>query len=293
MFYIRFISKFLFLLFLCIDVFPDEVDYYSPENLLRFADHLYQQGDYVRSIKEYERYMFSCPNNPDEALYKIGICYRYADDIDKAIDAFQRIVKENPNSNLKFSANFQIGYSYFISGQYKNSQDYTFGLLKDELTSDQLKKLHILLALNYLGQRKWQLANNILNISPSGPSNDQNIDRIMSDLRRLSSEGITRKHKSRFWASFMSAIIPGAGKIYCGQYGNGLFSFMTVSSVGFIAYSGFKRDGIKSVRGWIFGSLFPIFYFGNIYGSGISALAYNDCIESKIITRLPKLPDDW
>lgn len=283
----------LFPIFLYVNVFSDEIDYYSPQNLLKFADHLYEQGDYIRSAKEYERYMLSCPSESDKALHKIGLCYRHTENIDKAINAFQKIIIEYPNSELKFSANFQIGYSYFVSGQYKGSQDYAFSLLKDGLTVDQLKKIHILIALNHLKQREWQQANSILDDAPDQSSEDQNIDKILSDLKRLSLDGINRKHKSRFWASFMSAIIPGTGKVYCGQYGNGFYSFITVSSIGFIAYSGFKENGIKSIKGWIFGGLFPIFYFGNIYGSGISALAYNDYVENEIIIRLPMLPDDW
>ncbi|MGB9595561.1 MAG: tetratricopeptide repeat protein [Candidatus Poribacteria bacterium] len=293
MLYKKFISAFLFPIFLCINTFSDEIDYYSPENLLKFADHLYQQGDYIRSAKEYERYMLSCPSESDKALHKIGLCYRHTENIDKAIYSFQKIANEYPNSEFKFSANFQIGYSYFVSGQYKKSQDYTLNLLKDGLTVDQRKKLYVLLALNYLKQKEWQQANSVFNDALDQPSEDQYIDKILSDLKRLSLDGINRKHKSRFWASLMSAIIPGTGKVYCEQYGNGLYSFITVGSIGFIAYKGFKENGIKSIKGWIFGSIFPIFYFGNIYGSGISALAYNDYVENEIIVRLPILPDDW
>lgn len=298
MFYKELLKSPLFILFLllaclCINAFSDDIDYYSPENILKFADNLYQQGDYIRSAKEYERYMISCPDDSDKALYKIGLCYRHTNNIDKAISIFQKIINEYPNSELKFSANFQIGYTYFISGQYKNSQSHIYDLSKRELTINQRKKLDILSALNHLKQREWRLANELIRNSPDQLSEDQNIDRILSDLKKISFDGVNRKHKSRFWASFMSAIVPGMGKIYCQQYGNGFFSFITVSSTGFLAYNGFKENGLKSVKGWIFGSLFSIFYAGNIYGSGISALAYNDYVESEIIMRLPVLPDDW
>jgi tetratricopeptide (TPR) repeat protein len=296
------VSCILYLFFCsCLCVFSDDINYYSPENILKFADYLYQQGDYERSAKEYERYMLSSPQESDKALYKVGLCYRHAEDSNEAISVFQKIINDYPNedrkseilSDLKFSANYQISYSYFISGKYKESQNHVSNLLKDDLTIIQRRKLEIMLALNYLKQRQWQSANKLFDISLSESSQNQAIDRILADLQKLSLDGINRKHKSRFLASLMSAIVPGTGKIYCKQYGNGFFSFITVSSTGFLAYKGFEESGMRSAKGWIFGSLFAVFYAGNIYGSGISALAYNDQIENDVILRLPSLPDDW
>jgi tetratricopeptide (TPR) repeat protein len=295
----------IYILFLflssCLCVFSSDIDYYSPENILKFADYLYQQGDYERSAKEYERYMLSSSHESDKALYRVGLCYRHSEDLNEAISAFQKIINDYPNedrkseilSDLKFSANYQISYSYFISGKYKESLNHASNLLKDDLTIKQQRKLEIILFLNYLKQRQWQLAKRLSDISLHESSQDQAINRILADLQRLSLDGINRKHKSRFLAGLMSAIVPGTGKVYCEQYGNGFFSFITVSSTGFLAYKGFEESGMRSVKGWIFGSLFAIFYAGNIYGSGISALAYNDHIENDIILRLPSLPDDW
>jgi tetratricopeptide (TPR) repeat protein len=284
------VSCILYLLFSpCICVFASDIDYYSPENILKFADYLYQQSDYERSAKEYERYMLSYPQNSDKALYRIGLCYRYLNNTKEAINTFQKIINDYPNSNLKFSTNYQISYSYFVFGQYKESQNYASNLLKDDLTIDQREKLEIILALNYLKQRQWQSANKLL--APYKSSQNQAVDRVLADLQKLSTDGINRKHKSRFLASLMSAIVPGTGKIYCEQYGNGFFSFITVGSTGFLAYRGFEESGMRSVKGWIFGSLFAVFYAGNIYCSGISALAYNDYTQNEIILRLPTLSE--
>jgi len=282
----------LFFISSCICIFSGEIDYYSPENIIKFADYLYQQGDYLRSAKEYERYMLSSPDNSDKALYRIGLCYRHAENTDKAINTFQKILNDYPDSDLKFSANIQISYSYFIIGQYKESQRHASDLLKNDPTLDQRKKIEVVLALNHLKQREWQLANRLLDTSSDQLSSDQTINRILADLRRISFDGVNRKHKSRLLASLMSTIVPGTGKIYCQQYGNGFFSFITASSTGFLAYRGFREDGIQSVKGWVFGSLFSLFYAGNIYGSGISALAYNDHVEREILMRLPILPND-
>ena len=36
----------------------ERLDYYSPENVHKFADFLYEQGDYLRAAGEYQRYLF-------------------------------------------------------------------------------------------------------------------------------------------------------------------------------------------------------------------------------------------
>jgi len=277
---------------LCFMVSSSEaVDYYSAENVLKFADYLYQEGDYLRSAKEYERLMQVSPQNSDNALYKIGLCYRHAGDTQKAIDFFQRIEKEYPKSDFKFSANYQIGYSYLLSGQYKESEKYISQVLK-ESEGEKRQKLEILLALSYLNQRQWRSADNLLN-STSTSSEDKVTENIMLELKDRSQEGVNIKRKSRFLASLMSVIIPGSGKIYSKQFGNGIFSFVLTGTTGLLAWNGFRENGIRSVKGWIFGSLCTVFYAGNIYGSGISALAYNRQAETDILMRLPSLSDDW
>jgi tetratricopeptide (TPR) repeat protein len=265
-------------------------DYYSAENVHKFAEYLYQEGDYVRSAKEYERYLRNSPQEVDETLFRIGLCYRHAGDAQKAIDFFQRITKEYPQSDFKFSANYQISYTYFLSGQYKESIGYIEQVLK-ETEGEKRQKLETLLALNYLNQRQWRSASNLLD-SVKMPLEDKVTENIILELKDRSQEGINLKPKSRLLASLMSAILPGTGKIYSKQFGNGIFSLVLVGTTGLLAWDGFRENGIHSVRGWIFGSLCSIFYTGNIYGSGISALAYNRQAETDIIMRLPSLSDE-
>jgi len=262
-------------------------DYYSAENVHKFAEYLYQEGDYVRAAKEYERYLLNSPQGADEALFRIALCYRQAGDTQKAIDFFQRITKEYPKSDFKFSANYQISYTYFLSGQYKESTIYIEQVLK-ETEGEKRQKLETLLAFNYLNQRQWRSASNLLN-SVKMPLEDKVTENIMLELKDRSREGINLKRKSRFLASLMSAILPGFGKIYSKQFGNGIFSFVLVGTTGLLAWDGFRENGVKSVKGWIFGSLCSVFYTGNIYGSGISALAYNRQAETDIIMRLPSI----
>ena len=54
----RFKLTLLIFFMLVAGVAAAEVDYYSPENVLQFADFLFEEGDYLRAAGEYQRYLY-------------------------------------------------------------------------------------------------------------------------------------------------------------------------------------------------------------------------------------------
>jgi TM2 domain-containing membrane protein YozV len=83
-------------------------------------------------------------------------------------------------------------------------------------------------------------------------------------------------------AGFLSAIIPGLGKIYAQRTVDGLYSLLTIGLAGWQAYDGFHKDGLSSFKGWAFGVLGSILYIGNIYGSAVSVQIHNVRIRQKL-----------
>ncbi len=79
--------------------------------------------------------------------------------------------------------------------------------------------------------------------------------------------------KSPLFAGILSAIFPGAGRIYTGDYGEAVASMVLTGIFGYLAVSnfidGYPRSGI------IFSSIALFFNAGNIYGSVLSAKTYN------------------
>jgi TM2 domain-containing membrane protein YozV len=78
------------------------------------------------------------------------------------------------------------------------------------------------------------------------------------------------RKKSLFMAGTLSAIIPGLGKVYAGKTGEGISSFLLISFLGAITAENYIKAGPKNFKTITFGSLFTIFYIGNIYGSVVS-----------------------
>jgi hypothetical protein len=78
------------------------------------------------------------------------------------------------------------------------------------------------------------------------------------------------KKKSPLLAGIYSAIIPGAGKIYAGKKSQGIGSFFPVLSLAALTWEAYNKGGVKSARFITFGSLFSLFYAGNIWGSVVA-----------------------
>jgi hypothetical protein len=84
------------------------------------------------------------------------------------------------------------------------------------------------------------------------------------------------RQKSPFVAGLFSAVVPGLGKIYAGQIGEGVASFLTVGSLAAITAENWIKNGFLDWRTITFGTFFSIFYIGNIAGSVVSIKVYRN-----------------
>jgi TM2 domain-containing membrane protein YozV len=86
------------------------------------------------------------------------------------------------------------------------------------------------------------------------------------------------------FASLLSALIPGLGKVYSNEISDGIFSFLATGLLSYLAYDNFKAD--HRFRGWLFTGLASIFYVGNIYGSYAAAQIFNAQVKYDFNLRL-------
>lgn len=78
------------------------------------------------------------------------------------------------------------------------------------------------------------------------------------------------KRKSALLAGTLSAIVPGLGKVYVGNNGQALASFLTCGLMGAVAAENYVHFGIKHPQTIFFTGIFGLFYIGNIWGSAVS-----------------------
>jgi len=261
-----------------------QVDYFAPSSVYEFAEYLYQEEDYLRAAGEFQRYLLLAGTSEgnDSTLFKIGMCYRLGKHPRKAINYFKRIVDKNPQSGFKDQASYQIAYSYFETGQYSQSTHYI-----DEhyaQSSEYRGKLRNLLVVNHLYLKEWRKA---YNISSSFLNSKYDFsDSLIIVLNRLALGGTQLPYKSTIKAGVMSSLVPGTGKMYAHRFNDGLYSLLTIGLAGWQAYDGFSKDGTRSAKGWIYGTLGTVFYLGNIYGSVVAVRIHNQRIEDDFLNEI-------
>ncbi|MBP5676657.1 MAG: hypothetical protein J6W94_06575 [Bacteroidales bacterium] len=92
---------------------------------------------------------------------------------------------------------------------------------------------------------------------------------------------LQKSRRSPALAALMSAVLPGSGKVYAGQTGPGVASFLAVGSLAAITAEQWKHHGAKDWRTIVAGSICGIFYIGNIYGSWVSVSIQRQNIQDE------------
>ena len=281
-------------LIICLGVAPLSVansevprDYYTPENVRKFADFLYEQGDYLRAAGEYQRYLFYLSEESGESeqiRYKIALSYRFAGENEQAIRNFETLLQPRPRSQFASRVYYQIGATYFLMDQFQQAAQFLHETLPHITDTQQHAEAEQLIGLAYLMQKQWSEAGEVFKTLQG--SEVIAVRRKASVYHSYAEAGTQLPKRSPFFAGVLSTVIPGAGRLYTGRIGDALTSLITVGVAGWQTYDGFNRDGLSSVKGWTFGTIGTIFYVGNIYGSVISARVYNRQIEDEFLTTL-------
>jgi TM2 domain-containing membrane protein YozV len=252
-----------FTLFLLIPplAFPQikSFDFHSPENIKKFADHLFCEGDYLRAIEQYG--LLNVQPNDDTIEFKIMLGYSTLELYQKSNDVFRGI---NDKSIFYTDA-------YLLS--LKNKLINEPGLISfpsiQSFDTLQMKSLSKLITISMLYEDEFNISKEKF-ISPF----EEDEKKTVSSFYEYKTEP---PFKNPALAGVLSAIIPGSGKMYVGEWGDGITALVVTSLFAFLAYDNFRAD--HTTRAWIFTGLGAFFYAGNIYGSIASAQIYNARID--------------
>lgn len=255
---------------------------YSYQEEWDFATYLIQNNRYEQAIQELKnirsRYPEQTRTLDDSIAYLIGKQYYWQKSLDEAIHSLNAV---SPQSSLHNEASFFKG----ISQVYQMHPGEGFESFREVQPKDSihrsLKALEMagtsLLLRDY--DQYTALSAGILKKQYFFQNSYESLEDIYADLSQ-------HKDKSPLLAGVLSAIVPGSGKFYAGKRGEGIYAFIISSFLGLQTWEGYRKDGLNSPRCIIYGSLFTLFYAGNIWGSAIAASQYNreyyDAIDYKI-----------
>ncbi|GAB4292324.1 MAG: hypothetical protein Kow0098_12170 [Ignavibacteriaceae bacterium] len=241
---------------ICYTVFPQNI-LHSAENIRRFADHLFCSDDYLRAADEYSRLSLT----DDTLKIKLALSYTETGDYNNALIYLDKV---EPFSSFYSYAVSEKGRVYFIQNEYEKI-DSIISFNENLLTKEKLNTLKTL-ALYSLFYRDNELPDKKTFINSFGDSLKDEIE----DFYHLKSNPPV---KNPLTAAILSAIVPGLGKIYTGDYGDGITAFIATGLFAFLSYNNFENH--HNFRGWLFAGISGLFYAGNIYGSASSAQIFN------------------
>lgn len=250
-------------------------DLFDSLRTIQYANYLYQSGSYREAIDEYERFAFQFSAG-DNARHRLVTSYR------KAGLAGKAMIRINQLWDTPELVSPVVAKEFFA---LKIINTDTTNLLQNINNNHFLADAdRIFLSSAFLLMNDdYQKAHSILN------GNINSSDIVISSFRTLALEGLNLKHKSPALSGTLSAVVPGTGRFYTGQWQDGLMSLIMVGTSLWQSYRGFDRNGINSPYGWIFGTIGTGFYISNITGSIKSANRYNKINAERIRIRVKEV----
>ena len=252
-------------LILILIIFPlhfaqtNEFNFYSPENIKKFADYLFCDKDYLRANLEYQKLVYIVDD--DTLNFKIGLGYLYISD---HLNSIKRLSDITPASVFFDEAKLQELKAYFLIEDYNAFRSFYLENFSNKTN-------------NYQSNGKKLFNFSYLFTDDNLPDSEEFLNPFNQDEKEKVTSFYNWKNqpprKNPALAGIMSAIIPGSGKMYVGEWGDGIMAFITSGLFAFLAYDNFRAD--HNTRAWIFTGLGTFFYAGNVYGSVAAAQIYN------------------
>lgn len=235
-----------------------EENLFSHKNRLVFGNYLFKEKDYLRAINEFKNYLMNYDN--DTVRFKFAECFLRIGRYTEAADNFKGLFF---NSSLSEEARFSYYKSLFFNSDFYLFRDQT--RMEGYFTEKYSKEIDRLYYTSHLMDES--ILPDFNNFIRAFADSNKNSIRNFYYMKKYPDR------KSPTTAMLLSLFLPGAGKIYTGQVGDGITAFLTTGVLTYLAASNFKHD--HNFRGWLFAGLAAFSYAGTVYGSYASAQIYN------------------
>jgi TolA-binding protein len=254
------------------------------DQILGFADALFNEGDYFRAITEYKRFLFLHPADARSGIVQlqIGLSYQRGQQWDDARQTFEAIAQQHPDPKIRAEAAYLIGETAFRQGRYAQAIADLRPVAQQYGPSSIGERARYLLGWSYLRTRQWLEASqtfaSIDTASSLFPSS-----RALAEAAR---EGKHLPRKSPALAGLMSGIIPGTGHFYTGRWRDG--------TVALLLNGAFLAAGIEAVSAGNEAAAALLLFFeaawysGAIYGAVNAAHKYNRDLEERWLQGLER-----
>lgn len=247
------------------------------EQILSFADALFQDGDYFRAITEYKRFLFVSPTDPraGRVSLQIGLAYLRGQQWEDARRTFQAIAQQHRDEALGLEAAFLLGETAFLQAQYPQAIRELHPLAERYGQMPAGEKARYRLGWAYLRTRQWaeavQAFAAVDAASPLFPS--------ASALTEAAGQAEAQPRKSPALAGALSALVPGTGHVYTGRFRDGVIAFL-LNGAFLVAGLEAVAAGNEAAAGLLF-FFEAAWYAGAVYGAVNAAHKWNRDQEAR------------
>jgi len=243
------------------------------EDVIDMARYFYSHGDYYSAITEAMRYQCLYPSGSlyPESMIIMGKSYFKTGRADIALNIFTQCYNDFYSSDKGEEALFLSGVVRILSGSYYYG-DATFRRYKFLYPEGIFYKESLFNSgiANAMAENYHEAYRFFEEYAELFPEESSEVNKIINRIK----EEEHRPKKSPAIAGLLSALIPGSGYIYAGNYRLGGISFLTNAALLGLAYDGYRK---KNKFQLIFFSILEFsFYNYSIVGSINSAKEFNE-----------------
>jgi len=244
------------------------VDPFSREGICAFAEHLDAAGDAAEAAAEFARCQFLTEASDSklhpELRHRRILALVHAGSIEPAYGEFTDWARADTGNLLRETA-FSLGKE-LVNADRDSLALATMAPFPQQAGAGlETARLHFIQAAAWLRLGKADSARLFLRLaSRDGGKEAEPTVGLFTGLIDKSRNGSSG---NRWLAGFLSACVPGLGKVYAGRSVDGLATLAVVAFFGWEAWDGYAHDGPASIKGAVFAASGAGLYAGNVYGS--------------------------
>ena len=254
----------------------------SQSTLFRFAHTLYTTGEYYRAIGEFQRFLFFHPDHPltSEAQLTIGLAYFCGERWLQAFEVFRQITRVTSDASIRAEAALWMAETRARGGEPAEAIRLYQELIRQNPTSDMVRRAAYMLGWSYLRQRQWIKARAVFaQVDARSPyhTSAQRLSAALDPPPAL-------PQRSPTVARLLSTVLPGAGQLYTGHTLDGLIdlglhSALIAGTTGAVMAGLEVSSAISAFFTWGF-------YQTQMSNAAVQAQDFNTQVEERFIGQL-------
>ena len=255
------VSLFLIVLFSRFYVFTATAD----EHPLSLGKHLFAQGNYDAAVTEYKRFLFFHPDDVrvSEVYHNIGLAYRAQGLWTEAVTSLRAATHLATDAEAKSEYQLELAVTLIAAQDYDLARLELIKAMMRTSSAQLYRRALFLQAVAYIYQFRWEDAHESLR----NYTTDERLGALLDVATEI-------PLKSARLAKVLSAIFPGAGQVYVGDWREGINALLLNGALGFLTVDAVLDGHYVDAALWG-GFIFWRYYRGNTFRAGQAAERFN------------------